>query len=377
LLRHLLATIAYRIQKAVRGASGDFPDFRAGNGVRTPHELVGHMTSVLGYARAQFRSENLERLEPCATWAEELARFHAVLADLSELLEGGAAPTNVSLEAILQGPFSDAMTHVGQLALLRRLAGDPVEPENFIRARVDPENVGANQPPPASPGRRDGSAAVPVRAPVDAAEARTSRRMRFYLSSYRVGRRGADLKRLARGRPLAMISNATDHYDPEAVKLRIAGRLEELAALGIEAEPFDLRDYFGGADVAAALADFGGVWVRGGNTFVLRQAMRLSGFDQAIAGLRAQDFLYGGYSAGVAVLAPTLHGLHHVDDSTVVPYPNSSVIWEGLGFLDYLVLPHYKSDHPETELIDKDVAYCTERGIPFRTLRDGEVIVIE
>ena len=344
--------------------------------MRTPHELVCHMTSVLGYARAQFGTGAVERLTPCATWNEELERFHGTLLDLSELLEAAAEPRDVPLESILQGPFSDAMTHAGQLALLRRLAGDPVEPENFIRARIDPKNVGADQPAPASPGNRDGSGAAPLRERMDGEEARSSG-MRFYLSSYRVGGRGADLKRLARGRPLAMISNATDHYDAEQVKLRIAGRREELAALGIEAVPFDLRDYFGRGDIASALSSFGGVWVRGGNTFVLRQAMRLSGFDRVIEELRSHDFLYGGYSAGVAVLAPTLHGLHHVDDPTVVPYPNSSVIWEGLGFLQYLVLPHYKSDHPETGLIDKDVEYCTEHGIPFRTLRDGEVIIIE
>jgi dipeptidase E len=364
LLRHLLATLAYRTQKAVRGAPADFAAFEAGSGVRTPHELVCHMTSVLGYARAQFSGDELEKLTRCATWSDELERFHAVLADLSALLESGAEPREVSLEAVLQGPLSDAMTHAGQLALLRRLAGDPVEPENFIRARIDPDNVGADQPRPASGSRGGGLARRPPG-------------MKFYLSSYRVGRHGADLRRLVRGRRLAMISNACDHYDPAAVQLRIDGRREELAALGIEAVPFDLRDYFGGGDVGAALADFGGVWVRGGNSFVLRQAMRLSGFDRAIEDLRGQDFVYGGYSAGVCVLAPTLHGLHHVDDPTIMPYPNSSVIWEGLGFLGYLVLPHYKSDHPETELIDKDVTYCTENGIPFRTLRDGEVIIIE
>jgi dipeptidase E len=335
------------------------------------------MTSVLGYARAQFRGETTEAFTPLATWDDEIRRFHATLADLSELLKAGAVPRDVTLEAIVQGPFSDAMTHAGQLKLLRRLAGNPVEPENFLRARIDPNNVSADRPAPARPGRRDGSGAAPLREPVATATGQTTRTMQFYLSSYRVGGRGADLQRLVRGRPLAMISNATDHYDPDEVKLRIAGRREELAALGIEAVPFDLRDYFGGGDVAAALAKFGGVWVRGGNTFVLRQAMRLSGFDRAIEDLRSQDFVYAGYSAGVAVLAPTLHGLHHVDDPTIMPYPNSSVIWDGLGFLGYLVLPHYKSDHPETELIDKDVAYCTEHGIPFRTLRDGEVIVIE
>jgi hypothetical protein len=65
--------------------------------------------------------------------------------------------------AILQGPLSDAMTHSGQLALLRRLAGHPVEPENFMRAHIDPHNIGKDQPPPASPGRRDGSGAGPLR----------------------------------------------------------------------------------------------------------------------------------------------------------------------------------------------------------------------
>ena len=81
-----------------------------------------------------------------------------MLADLSDLLEAGAQPSDVSLEAILQGPLSDAMTHSGQLALIRRLAGYPVEPENFMRAHIDPDVVGEDQPSPASPGRRDGAA---------------------------------------------------------------------------------------------------------------------------------------------------------------------------------------------------------------------------
>jgi dipeptidase E len=67
--------------------------------------------------------------------------------------------------------------------------------------------------------------------------------------------------------------------------------------------------------------------------------------------------------------------LHHVDDPRVRPYPGSDVIWEGLGLLDYLVLPHYRSNHPESALIEQDVAYCSARGIAFRTLRDGEVII--
>jgi hypothetical protein len=138
-----------------------FAGFSAGNRVRTPQELLCHMTSVLGYARAQFGTATFD-IAPCATWDEELERFHAILADLSGLLEAGAQPSGVSLEAVLQGPISDAMTHAGQLALLRRLAGHPVEPENFLAARIDPDVVGGDQPRPASPGRRDGSGADPL-----------------------------------------------------------------------------------------------------------------------------------------------------------------------------------------------------------------------
>ena len=116
------------------------------------------------------------------------------------------------------------------------------------------------------------------------------------------------------------------------------------------------------------MEDLDGVWVRGGNTFVLRQAMRLSGLDDVLTDLLASDFLYGGYSAGVCVLAPSLRGLGQVDDPTASPYPGSEVIWEGLGLLDYLILPHYQSDHPESADVDKEVEYCKREGMPFKTL---------
>jgi dipeptidase E len=70
--------------------------------------------------------------------------------------------------------------------------------------------------------------------------------------------------------------------------------------------------------------------------------MRLSGFDELVGDLNATDFLYGGCSAGVCVLAPNLDALQHVDDPSVTPYVNSVIVWEGLGLLDDLVLPHYQ-----------------------------------
>jgi hypothetical protein len=151
LLRHFLAALAYRTQKALRGAPVEFGDFRAGEGVRTPSELVRHMTSVLGYARTFFVGGHY-RPDALPTLEEEIARFHGMVAELAQHIERGTPLLQeLSAERLLQGPFSDAMTHAGQLAMLRRLAGVPVPPENFIVADIDPARFGPEQPEPRSP----------------------------------------------------------------------------------------------------------------------------------------------------------------------------------------------------------------------------------
>jgi len=150
LLRHFLAALAYRTQKALRDAPDSFGDFRAADGVRTPRELVRHMTSVLGYART-FMIGGTYRPQPLPDLQSEVARFHAMLEDLGARLDSGAAMQGTTPEAMLQGPFSDAMTHAGQLAMLRRFAGSPVPAENFIKADIRADNLGAAQPPPVSP----------------------------------------------------------------------------------------------------------------------------------------------------------------------------------------------------------------------------------
>jgi len=150
MLKHFLAALAYRTQKALRGAPAAFADFKAGNEVRTPKELVRHMTSVLGYARTFFVGGEY-RPEPLPTFHEEIERFHEMLADLRAHLEAGTPLTGLTEEQMLQGQFSDAMTHAGQLAMLRRLFGDPVRSENFIRAAISPENLTPDQPEPVAP----------------------------------------------------------------------------------------------------------------------------------------------------------------------------------------------------------------------------------
>ena len=150
LLKHFLAALAYRTQKALRGASAEFADFRAGMKVRTPHELVRHMDSVLGYSRTHFIGGSY-RPPVLSNFADAIAHFHEVVEDLARHLDAGTEMHGITPEVLLQGPFSDAMTHAGQLAMLRRLAGDPVPPENFIYAAISTENLGPDQPLPASP----------------------------------------------------------------------------------------------------------------------------------------------------------------------------------------------------------------------------------
>ena len=152
LLRHFLAAIAYRTQKALRGAPDHYAAFSAGNRVRTPAEVLRHMTSLMGYVRTFFVGGSFQA-EPLPTFDDEIKRFHDMIESVGELLASGA-PCSLSTEQLLQGPFADAMTHVGQLAMLRRLAESPVPPENFIYADIRADRLNADQPPPARPDPR-------------------------------------------------------------------------------------------------------------------------------------------------------------------------------------------------------------------------------
>ncbi len=150
LLAHFLAALAYRTQKALRGAPPSFGEFRAAPTLRTPHELLWHMTGLMGYARTFFHGGDFAP-PSVPTMADEVGRFHQQLEALARDLADPALRCVLTDEQLLQGPFADAMTHAGQLAMLRRLAGDPVASENFIHAAISAANVGADQPPPVAP----------------------------------------------------------------------------------------------------------------------------------------------------------------------------------------------------------------------------------
>ena len=127
------------------------------------------------------------------------------------------------------------------------------------------------------------------------------------------------------------------------------------------------------------MKEFDGVWVLGGNVFTLRRAFRYSGLDQILSEIARSNapFVYAGYSAGSCILGPTLDGIHLVDPPELPAKGyQAQIIWEGLSLLPFSIAPHFKSDHPESAMIDGVVEYFEARGLPYRTLRDGESIVI-
>lgn len=178
---------------------------------------------------------------------------------------------------------------------------------------------------------------------------------------------------------MAVVVNALDAKEPDARAERLQREIYALTALGLQPEELDLRQYFSkSVELKETVKGFDLVWMRGGNVFVLRKAFKQSGFDKIITELLENDQIaYGGYSAGVCVLAPSLHGIELVDpkDETAEGY-ETEIVWDGLGILGYAVAPHYKSDHPESDDINKCVEYFADNHILFKTLRDGEIIVV-
>lgn len=125
--------------------------FKAGEKSRTPRQLVRHMSGVINYAFGLLHAPR-PLLADCPSYEAEVERFFALLRELAERLQD-VALSDVDAERLLQGPLSDAITHVGELALLRRLSGSPLPPEDFHQTAVDPNRLGMDQLAPRSPDR--------------------------------------------------------------------------------------------------------------------------------------------------------------------------------------------------------------------------------
>lgn len=205
--------------------------------------------------------------------------------------------------------------------------------------------------------------------------------MKYYLSSYGLGDETQRLKSLVPSGKIGYIPNALDfkNVDLERRKGHVKKDMDSLVDLGLEVEILDLRDYFGKKDeLQKKLEELGAVFISGGNTFILRQAMKLSGMDVILDDFKNdnENFLYAGYSAAGCVLSPDFHAYKIVDRPETPYTEQKEVIWEGLGHIDYAFMPHYQSDHPESSDVEKEVELCKKHNIPYKTLRDGEVVII-
>ncbi|OYN92369.1 Type 1 glutamine amidotransferase-like domain-containing protein [Parenemella sanctibonifatiensis] len=202
--------------------------------------------------------------------------------------------------------------------------------------------------------------------------------MRLYLSSFRLGDHTQALTELAPPPgPAVVIANAIDAAPSEDRAKRVAEELDRVAGLGYEVSELDLRDHLSDrAGLADRLAAAELVWVRGGNVFVLRHLLAVTGADAMIVEHLARDtFCYGGYSAGPCVLGPHLRGLEICDPvAELTEAYGAQARFDGLGVLDRVVVPHLDSpDHFETAVLARVAEIHEAAGEPYLGLRDGEV----
>jgi hypothetical protein len=147
LLRHTLATLAYRAGKTLRDAPSEFSSYSIGPGSRTPGQILAHMCDLFDWALSMAQGNQKWTDTMPAAWEADCERFFKSIADFDSCL-ASRAPLGTSVERLFQGPIADALTHTGQLAMLRRLAGVPVRGENYARARINAGKVGREQEAP-------------------------------------------------------------------------------------------------------------------------------------------------------------------------------------------------------------------------------------
>ena len=143
-LRHTLATLAYRGGKAVRGMPSEAAGFKAGEGSRTPTEILAHIGDLLDWALSLAKGAQAWHNSQPLEWDKEVCRFHAAMQALDGYL-ASSEPLHATVESLFQGPIADALTHVGQIAVLRRLAGAPIQGENYSVAEIVAGKVGPDQ----------------------------------------------------------------------------------------------------------------------------------------------------------------------------------------------------------------------------------------
>ncbi len=147
LLRHSVATVAYRGGKALRGSPEHFASFHIGDKTRTPAQILAHMGDLFDWALSMAQGQQTWHDSTPLPWSAEVDRFFAAVKKFDDYL-ASPEPLHSPAEGLLQAPVADSLTHIGQIAMLRRLAGSPVKGENYFKAEIAPGRVGLEQSAP-------------------------------------------------------------------------------------------------------------------------------------------------------------------------------------------------------------------------------------
>lgn len=202
--------------------------------------------------------------------------------------------------------------------------------------------------------------------------------MKLYMSSQKLGNEIDVLKKWINehNNKILLIFNALDAKSKEKIEFNIKEDKKLLQEIGFEVKLVDLKDYF--EDNKKLNNDFikyNACCVMGGNVFVLRQAMRYSGFDEFLyQKFSDNNFLYIGYSAGSCVLCENLK-IFDIVDEPIKFYEKNEIIYNGINFINYIFIPHYESNYHKVNLIQEVVEKCKIENKKFRAVRDGEVII--
>lgn len=205
--------------------------------------------------------------------------------------------------------------------------------------------------------------------------------MRLFLSSENLGNYPEIFLKMVGDGKLAVNHNAIDYWSDKDRQEKVEAHLEQLKDQGFKPEELDLRDFFAKQDkLAKKMEEFSGMFVFGGNTFILRRAMAASGLDRILQDwIPGNRLAYGGSSAGSCICAKSLHGIEQGDrphpEDVPSDYPSKEIIWDGLGLVDFMVVPHYGSTWFAKEA-DATIKYLEKHGLPYKILKDGQVIII-
>ncbi len=202
--------------------------------------------------------------------------------------------------------------------------------------------------------------------------------MVLYLSSQKFGKDEFYLKEWINNHnnKILLIFNAMDVKGKEKINNNIKEDVSLLEKIGFDVNIIDLKEYFDKyAELKQICQNYNAFCVMGGNVFVLRQAMKYSGFDVFLKEINADDdYLYIGYSAGSCVLSEQLDILKTVDEP-IDFYNKGEIIYDGIGLIRYTFIPHYKSNYHKAHLIDEIVNKCKNEKINYKAFKDGEVTI--